>query len=298
MDYKSANNAKADPSAVKQHFSAINVRIHCCRYWKLSEWEFKNMSFPFWRIYYNTIEGACVYFGHKEVALSEKVIVLIPPYTSFSTSLKRWNKESLSGSHIQSLDEYHRLKTMKMVDHLFIHFNLGFQHDRVDPDIFVFEINPGLKELLDDIRMYTIYSNGHFGFNETMILHRIIYRLVCLIPDEKRIVRQVDNRILRVIEFIDLHFKKELNNDLLAREAAMATNSYLRLFKQSTGVTLQQFVQNKRIEKAITLMHNQSGSIDQIAEWCGFSDRHHFSKVFKRQVGVAPGVYRKMHAII
>ena len=297
MGLKPDNRTKADPSAIKQHFSNINVRIHCCRYWKLQEWEFRNMSFPFWRIYYNTIEGARIFFAQKEVALNQEVIVLIPPYTSFSTALRNGDKESLNGSHMKSMDEYAQLQALGMVDHLFIHFNLGFTLDQVEPDIYVFEINTGMRELLNTIRQYTLNGIGHFGFNETMILHRIIYRLVCLIPQEKRINRQIDNRILKVIEYIDHHYRDGLNNDHLARIAAMATNSYLRLFKQSTGVTLQQFVQNKRIEKAITQMHNQSGSIDQIAEWCGFSDRHHFSKVFKKQVGVAPGIYRKMHTI-
>lgn len=297
MVWKPFKDAKADPSGIKQHFSAVNVRIHCCRYWKLSEWEFKNMSFPFWRIYYNTIKGAKIYFGHKEVQLTEKVVALIPPYTSFSTSLTQCGKERLTGSHIQSMEEHNQLCSSFMVDHLFIHFNLGFQHDQVEPNIYVFEINSGLKELLDEIRFYTISSNSYFGFNETMILHRIIYRLVCLVPIEKRINRQLDNRILRVIEYIDNNFQHKMNNDLLAGVGAMATNSYLRLFKQSTGITLQQFIQNKRIEKSITLMHNQDSTIDQIAEWCGFSDRHHFSKVFKNHVGVAPGVYKKTHTI-
>jgi AraC-like DNA-binding protein len=297
MGWKPASSSKADPSGIKQQFSNIGVKIHCCRYWKLSEWEFNNMSFPFWRIYFNTLEGARTYFGHQEVALNDRVVVLIPPYTSFSTSLRKWDRESFSGSRIQSLEECAHLGASGMIDHLFIHFNLGFQHDQVEPGIYTFEITPGLRELLDEIRQNTILSDGRFGFNETMLLHRLIYRLVSMVPDQKRVNNMVDQRILKVIEYIDHNYRESLNNDLLAQLAAMATNSYLRLFRHSTGVTLQQFVQNKRIEKAITLMHNQSGSIDQIAEWCGFSDRHHFSKVFKKLVGVAPGTYRKTHTI-
>lgn len=297
MAWKPANNAKADPSGIKQQFSAINVKIHCCRYWKLSEWEFKNMSFPFWRIYYNTIEGAKVYFGNKEVELNPNIVALIPPYTSFSTSLRHYETESLNGSRIQSYEEYKQLSHLKMVDHLFIHFNLGFQHDYVEPDIFVYEINTGLKELLDAIRLHTIAVDGEFGFIETMLLHRIIFRLVSQIPTGKMINRKLDNRVMRVMEYVDNNYMNELKNDTLANIATMATNSFLRLFRLSTGITLQKFVQKKRIEKAITYMHNQSSSIDQIAEKCGFSDRHHFTKVFKNLAEVSPGTYRKMHTV-
>lgn len=292
-----SKNEKTDPSSVKQHFPAVFLKIHCCRYWKLSEWEFRNMSFPFWRIYYNTIEGARVYFDNQVVELKNDIIVLIPPYTSFSTSLKKWDKESLNGSRIQSWDEYQELGKEGMVDHLFVHFNLGYQHDWVEPGIYVFDLSPGLKELLDDIRAKIIDNDTQFSFNETMLLHRMVFRLVSRIPDNKKVFRQFDKRILNVIEYIDSHMQEELNNDHLASIATMATNSFIRFFRQVTGFTLQQFVQNKRIEKSVTLLHNQSGSIDQIADWCGFSDRHHFSKVFKKQVGVSPGAYKRMHTI-
>ncbi len=298
MIWKSSEDVKSDPSDIKQHFCNLEIKLHCCRYWKLSEWEFNNMSFPFWRIYYNTIEGAKIGFNQKVVYLNEKVVILIPPYTSFSTSLKNFESESLNGSRIQSVKEYNNLIIPGMVDHLFIHFNLGFEHDHVEPDIYVHEINPGLKELIGEIRNFTIQTDGNFGFNETMLLHRIIFSLVSTIPKERMINNKLDKRILKVMGYIDKNYMHELKNENLAKTASMATNSFLRLFRATTGITLQKFVQKKRIEKAITYMHNQSSSIDQIAEKCGFSDRHHFTKVFKKQVSVSPGIYRKTHTIM
>lgn len=297
MGIKTSNDVKVDPSAIKQHFTNINIRIHCCRYWKLSEWEFNNLSFPFWRMYYNTIEGARITFNEEEVNLDESVVVLIPPYTPFSTSLKHSSNESLSGSLIESEIEFMQLRRSGMVDHLFIHFNLGFQYDRVAPGIYQFHTHHQLKVLLDEIRISTLVNSTNFGFRQTMQLYQLIIQLVNQIPKDKRESLKIDNRVLKVIDYIDQHYADDISNDTLGKLASMAPNSLLRLFKTSTNFTLQQFLQNKRIEKAIILMHNQGASIDQIADACGFSDRQHFSKVFKRIVSIAPAQYRKMQTI-
>jgi len=297
MALKTTTDVKIDPSAIKQHFTNISIKIHCCRYWKLSEWEFNNLSFPFWRLYYNTISGASIIFNQKEVFLDESVVVLIPPYTSFSTSLRHSSTESLSGSRLESVEEYLSLKEQQMVDHLFIHFNFGFQYDRVEPGIYQFTAATQLKALLDEIRLSTLSNSINFGFRHTMLIYQLIIQLVSSIPSDKCDSLKIDSRVLKVIDYIDQHYSDEISNDQLGKIASMAPNSLLRLFKSSTGLTLQQFLRNKRIEKAIILMHNQGASIDQIADSCGFSDRQHFSKVFKRIVSIAPAQYRKMQAI-
>lgn len=43
-----------DPSTTVQYFPRVSIKIHCCRYWWLKNWEYSTLSFPFWRIYHNT----------------------------------------------------------------------------------------------------------------------------------------------------------------------------------------------------------------------------------------------------
>jgi AraC-like DNA-binding protein len=298
MGWKSANDSKVDPSGIKQHFTDIGIKLHCCRYWKLNEWEFNDLSFPFWRLYYNSIEGAKVSFKNKVVELTADKVVIIPPYTSFSTSLKQMNTESLSGNRIALVKELGSLKEMGMVDHLFVHFNLGFQHDHLFPTIFEFNVDNQTQILLDEIRFSVIDQYSEVSFQLSLQIHSLILQMISKIPAENWKERTTDNRVLKIIDFIDNHFKEPLSNEILAEKATMSPNSFLRLFKATTGYTLQQYLQNKRIEKAILMMHhNQDAAIEQIAEKCGFSDRHHFSKVFKRIVKVAPAQYRKTQTI-
>lgn len=297
MGWNNTNNLKIDPSSIKQEITTINLQVHCCRYWKLIEWEFQNLSVPFWRIYYNTEKGAIVSFKQKEIYLHADKVLLIPPYTSFSTALKQQDLERISGNRIKTVEELSQLHQWQMVDHLFIHFNLGFQYDRLQAAIIEFEVDDTIRNLLDKIRFGIIDEHRILTFKQSLQIHALIMLLVNKVPTEYWTANMTDNRVLKVVDYIDTNFHKSLSNDSLAAKAAMAPNSFLRLFKSVTGSTLQQFVQKKRIEKAILMMHNQKSTIDQIAEQCGFTDRQHFSKVFKRIVNIPPAQYRKTQAM-
>ncbi|MBN1926803.1 MAG: helix-turn-helix transcriptional regulator [Prolixibacteraceae bacterium] len=297
MAIKNNTDVKTDPSMVKQHFTDINLKVHCCRYWKLYEWEFQNLSLPFWRLYANNESGAMVHFGNRSFSLGEGKILLIPPYTSFSTSLKSGKGDRLSGSRIESSEELKNLKSRGMVDHLFIHFNLGFRFDQPQPQIFEFDADNAAKQLLNQVRTGIVNEYQNPSFKQSLKIHSLILSLLSELPKEVWNMKSTDKRVLRVIDYIERHIGDKLPNEELAETGSMAVNSFLRLFKSTTGSTLQQFIQNKRIEKALVLMHNPSLSIEQIAGECGFSDRQHFSKVFKRVVNISPAQYRKSQAM-
>lgn len=284
---------KFDPSGIKQEFKKINLNVHCCRYWKLSHWEYRDLSFSFWRLYYNTIEGASIQYKKEEISLNRSKVVLIPPFTSFSTSLKRNDNEGLRGSRIEKDIELDRLKADGMIDHLFIHFNLGFHFDYIKPGFYVFEVDEQMKKVLNQIRFSTIKTYQQIDFQQSLIIYALILKLVSGIETDLWKGKTDDTRILKIIEHIDVYYYDNLTNEYLARLVNMAPNSFLRLFREAMGITIQRYLQQVRINKSILEMHNSLSSIDQIAARCGFSDRHHFSKVFKRTIGISPGIYRQ-----
>ncbi|HPR60559.1 MAG TPA: AraC family transcriptional regulator [Prolixibacteraceae bacterium] len=284
---------RVDPSDVKQIFIKADIDVHCCRYWKLSKWEYNDLSFSFWRIYYNSVAGACINFQGKTSELDASKILLIPPCTAYSTSLLKNSSEGLIGSRIETLNELNDLQGKGMVDHFFIHFNLGIRLDYVKPNIYVFETDKKLLQLIADLQKYTIEQLVLFDNLYTIKLYALIFNLLSKVDAQFWKQRTNDPRVLKVIDYIDRNYHKELNNSSLGVIANMATNSFLRLFKQSMGHTIQQYIQKVRINKAILQMHNASESIESIAEKCGFSDRHHFSKVFKKETGMPPAAYRQ-----
>lgn len=79
---------------------------------------------------------------------------------------------------------------------------------------------------------------------------------------------------------------KELSKHALYSESRFSI-LYNRFFKSSPIEDLL----TARIEKAESLLEYSSYSITQIAELCGFSSIHHFSKTFKERTGISPSEY-------
>ena len=77
----------------------------------------------------------------------------------------------------------------------------------------------------------------------------------------------------------------------LAKLSNFSVSRFCFLYNQYFSSTPIEDLINARIEKAITLLKYQNTSINQIAEQCGFSSIHYFSRKFKEKTGVTPSSY-------
>lgn len=290
-------NRKSDPSGVLQHFSELRLKIHCCRYWKLSSWNLHNMISPFWRFYHNIVDGACVFFNQKEFILSKNRVILIPPNTAFSTRFAKGKKHGhidiLEGSRISKTDDLNDIEQHNKFDHFFIHFNLGLQYDNIKPNVYGYGINEHISSQLETIKHTLVNEYEHFSFKQTATIQTLILNFISQIPQKDFRYENYDPRVVQVLSYIERGFHLNLSNKDLAEQVAMSPNSFLRLFRSNTGQPLHNYLQKRRIEEAIALMHHTGKSIDHIASSCGFCDRYHFSKAFKKQMKVSPAYYRK-----
>jgi AraC-like DNA-binding protein len=65
-----------------------------------------------------------------------------------------------------------------------------------------------------------------------------------------------------------------------------------RCFKKAKGISIGEFVRQQRIKKAAELLKNNKDSILGIAVELGFTDQSHFTKLFKKEMGVTPRQYQ------
>ena len=63
--------------------------------------------------------------------------------------------------------------------------------------------------------------------------------------------------------------------------------------KQKTGQSFLGYVENLRIDKAKTLLEDDTLKVADVASMCGYGTEGAFYKAFKKKVNVSPGVYRK-----
>nr|WP_321452845.1 AraC family transcriptional regulator [uncultured Carboxylicivirga sp.] len=287
---------KGDPSDILQHFPNYNLQILCCRYWWLERWEYRELSFPYWRIYNNQKKGAFIKAGNKIIELLPERIYLIAPNTSYSTFLFNHKIPSkgyaLKGGRITS--EYSSAAfSTKTIEHLYIHFNMGIPYDNVAPGIFTFEVTQHLRNKITSITNHLSIDNKEFSFYTLLSIQSLIIDLLAEINEQNWQVLTNNHHILSLLNYIENNLNTELSNTKLADICRLATNTFTRLFKQETGISPQIYVRQKRINKACVMLHHSNESIDQIATQTGFANRYHFTRIFSLVTGMSPAKYRK-----
>lgn len=80
----------------------------------------------------------------------------------------------------------------------------------------------------------------------------------------------------------------------IAAEAHLSVYHFIRVFRAATGETPHRFLTRLRIERAQRLLADDTLTIGQIAERCGYASPGALSAAFLSQVGVRPSVYRKI----
>jgi len=106
-----------------------------------------------------------------------------------------------------------------------------------------------------------------------------------------------DNNLLKLKDSVDFMDKEYINNPSLSEIASIANYSdiyFHRLFCKTFGVTPHQYMLNKRMEKALQLINENTLNIKQIAIECGYDSEFYFSRVFKNHFGTSPMGYLKI----
>jgi len=101
------------------------------------------------------------------------------------------------------------------------------------------------------------------------------------------------SNLQQVTEYINEHLHEDIKLIELAAIAQISPYHFLRLFKQSMGITPHQYILQRRIEKAKFLLQHSKLSIALVAVRVGFCDQSHLTQYFKRIVGVTPRQFLK-----
>ncbi len=99
-------------------------------------------------------------------------------------------------------------------------------------------------------------------------------------------------QLTRVTDYIQANLHQNLTLADLSTIAIISPYHFLRLFKQSTGLTPHQYILQSRIEQAQHLLLFSDRTISDIAIGLGFCDQSHLTRCFKRFLGKTPKEFR------
>ena len=96
-----------------------------------------------------------------------------------------------------------------------------------------------------------------------------------------------------VTSYIREHLTEDFSVDQMAQDLFLSRSYLSTKFKKETGMTLSQYIQEQKIEKAKSLLKTTDRSILEIATYLGFCDAKYFGARFKKFYKVPPTRYIK-----
>lgn len=159
---------------------------------------------------------------------------------------------------------------------------------------FLFTIHSACQQLMLPIRQSVVEAE----LNE-LTLEQCLDRLceTCLVicdrVGEKKDQKK-EERKQQLAEYMEKNFSRpELNAEVAAEELGMSEKYLYLLLKEQTGRTFAAYLEDLRITFARKCLEETDWSNERVAEEAGFGSANSFYRVFKKQTGVSPSVYRK-----
>jgi two-component system response regulator YesN len=105
-----------------------------------------------------------------------------------------------------------------------------------------------------------------------------------------------DDRLQSVVEkakkYVRDHLHEELSREDIANHVYLSPDYLTRVFKKETGLSISDFVVHQRLDLAAGLLTNTDLSVAAVAAKVGYTNFSHFSRIFKKYMGISPAEYR------
>lgn len=100
--------------------------------------------------------------------------------------------------------------------------------------------------------------------------------------------------ISQITSYINNNYAEKLSLDFLAEKFYVDKFHLCHIFKKETGMTIRDFINQKRIVEAGILLKTTKRTIYDITTAVGFQNQNYFGVMFKKQYGMSPREYRAM----
>ena len=98
--------------------------------------------------------------------------------------------------------------------------------------------------------------------------------------------------MLKLLPFLEEHLAEKITLDMLADRVHFGKTYFIRRFKALWGCAPMQYVNQLRLQQSARQLATTDEPISVIAQRCGFTTLHYFSRKFHEEFGMSPRSYR------
>ena len=230
--------------------------------------------FPYYRVYYIADGEADIILSDKSMRLKKGNIYFIPAFSIKSVKL-----------------------ISETLDHIWIHFTVGsglaryletaekvLSYPAEEADVSAFK---KIIEYSDGVHPESVTKNAAV----TGLLSYLLAKF--FIGSEHTADSKEKMRFIPVLEYIDENLSGKIENEELCKLVFLSKIYFSNLFTKQFGKSPKQYVQEKKMMTAATLLVATDKPIKEIAEEVGYIDDAYFNRSFAKYTHMTPGAYRK-----
>ena len=113
--------------------------------------------------------------------------------------------------------------------------------------------------------------------------------------DVKRGFENVSKEVFESIDYIYYHLNEKMTIPEIANNVSLSADMLSNMFKRQKGITIQDYINSKRIEAAKNMLADSDYSQSEISGYLAFSSESYFIRKFKEITGVTPAQYRRQY---
>jgi len=209
---------------------------------------------------------------------------------------------------LKSDDKYEENKDEKLVRGIIIQF----ERDFMEHSIKNYNHLSSIRSLIEESRrgIYFPYSTKLVELIEKIPLMQGVDQLTTLLILLDKMAKtncrrflgsnyyydtnlfSTDIRIEKVISYINHNYRNTITLEKLSSLASMNDSSFCRYFKEKTGKTILEYIQNLRVGYACKLLTFDKMNINQISIESGFNTISNFNRTFKKIIKKTPKEYQ------
>lgn len=233
----------------------------------------------------------------RMISLNPGDIVLIPPYV-------------FHFARQQSTDTYCRvvlniketlIQSLIASDESYRHITDSFYQT---PDYHIHVNGSTLRQLMDLARALEAVSGSNTDSYGTDIMSRSLLSIILVILSRQSAAANsspvfpqtqapsMPEVVRNVIHYVDQNLSGDLSVSGIAESVHLNSVYLTRLFRQYSGLSLQQYIIEKRLAEAKRMLRNGQSPTD-VCYACGFNNYSNFSRTFTNHVKLSPRQYQE-----